>query len=72
MLQLALHENPSDAYLLLLVLGGGILLAGSLGTGAVSIMFSTAQDLSALAAGTYALSAAVVPSRRTIGKVESV
>ena len=45
--------------LLLLVLGGGILLAGSLGAGAGDLMFSAAFDLSALAAGLYALPAAL-------------
>jgi hypothetical protein len=51
------REDLSGLPLLLLVLGGGVLLAGSLGTGAV--LSSAAYDLSALAAGLYALPAAV-------------
>lgn len=51
------REDLSGLPLLLLVLGGGILLAGSLRTGAA--MFSAAHDLTALAAGLYALPAAV-------------
>jgi hypothetical protein len=63
-LSFALGSVPSreDLYglpLLLLMLGGGILLAGSLGAGAGGLMFSAAFDLSALAAGLYALPAAL-------------
>ena len=53
------REDLSGLPLLLLVLGGGILLAGSLRIGAGGVMFSAANDLSALAAGLYALPAAV-------------
>jgi hypothetical protein len=53
------REDLSGLPLLLLVLGGGILLAGSLGTGAGGVMFSAAYDLTALAARLYALPAAV-------------
>jgi hypothetical protein len=51
------REDLSGLPLLLVVLGGGILLAGSLG--ARGVMFSAAFDLSALAARLYALPAAV-------------
>jgi hypothetical protein len=51
------REDLSGLPLLLALLGGGILLAGVLGTGGV--MFSAVYDLSALAAGLYALPAAV-------------
>lgn len=50
------REDLSGLPLLLLVLGGGILLAGSLGAGGV--VFSAASDLSALAARIYFLPAA--------------
>ena len=53
------REDLSGLPLLLLVLGGGILLAGSLGAGAGDVMFSAASDLSALAARIYILPAAV-------------
>jgi hypothetical protein len=53
------REDLSGLPLLLLVLSGGILLAGSLGTGAWGVMISAAHDLTALAAGLYALPAAV-------------
>ena len=53
------REDLSGLPLLLLVLGGGILLAGSLGTGAGGAMFSASYDLTALAARLYALPAAV-------------
>ena len=56
------REDLSGLPLLLLVLGGGILLAGSLGTGAGDAMFSAANDLTALAARLYALPAAVAAS----------
>jgi hypothetical protein len=52
-------EDLSGLPLLLLVLGGGILLAGSLGTGGWGVMFSAAHDLSALVARLYVLPAAV-------------
>ena len=51
------REDLSGLPLLLLVLGGGILLAGSLGTSGA--MFLAAYDLTALAARLYALPAAV-------------
>ena len=51
------REDLSGLPLLLLALGGGILLAGSLGAGGA--MFSAARDLTALVAGLYALPAAV-------------
>jgi hypothetical protein len=51
------REDLSGLPLLLLVLGGGILLAGSLGTS--DAMFLAAYDLTALAARLYALPAAV-------------
>jgi hypothetical protein len=51
------REDLSGLPLLLLVLGGGILLASYLGTGGV--MFSAAHDLSVVAAGLYALPASV-------------
>ena len=53
------RDDLSGLPLLLLVLGGEILLAGSLGTGAGGVMFSAAYDLSALVSGLYALPAAV-------------
>jgi hypothetical protein len=53
------REDFSGLPLLLLMLGGGILLAGSLGTGAGGVMFSAAYDLTALATRLYALPAAV-------------
>ncbi len=53
------REDLSGLPLLVLVLGGGILLAGSLGTGAGGVVFSTAYDLTALATRIYALPAAV-------------
>jgi hypothetical protein len=53
------REDLSGLPLLLLVLGGGILLAGSLRMGAGGVMSSAAYDLSALAARLYVLPAAV-------------
>ena len=53
------REDLPGLPLLLVVLGGGILLTGSLWTGAGGVMFSAAHDLTALAAGLYALPAAV-------------
>jgi hypothetical protein len=53
------REDLSGLPLLLLVLGGGILLAGSLETVAGGVMVSAAFDLSALAARIYVLPAAV-------------
>jgi hypothetical protein len=53
------REDLSGLPLLLLVLGGGILLVGLLGTGAGGVVFSAAHDLTALAARLYALPAAV-------------
>jgi hypothetical protein len=53
------REDLPGLPLLVLVLGGGILLAGSLGTGAGGDMFSAAYDLTALAARIYALPAAM-------------
>ncbi len=53
------REDLSGLPLLVLVLGGGILLAGSLGTGAGGVVFSTVYDLTALATRIYALPAAV-------------
>jgi hypothetical protein len=53
------REDLSGLPLLLLVLGGGILLAGSLGTGGWGVMFSAAHDLTALVPRLYALPAAV-------------
>ena len=56
------REDLSGLPLLLLVLGGGILLAGSLGNDAGAARFSAARDLTALVAGLYALPAAVAVS----------
>jgi hypothetical protein len=53
------REDLSGLPLLLLVLGAGIVLAGSLGIGAGDVVFSAAHDLITLAAGLYALPAAV-------------
>jgi hypothetical protein len=53
------REDLSGLPLLLLVFGGGILLAGSLRMRAGGVMSSAAYDLSALAARLYALPAAV-------------
>jgi hypothetical protein len=53
------REDLSGLPLLLLVRGGGILLAGSLRMRAGGVMSSAAYDLSALAARLYALPAAV-------------
>jgi hypothetical protein len=53
------REDLSGLPLLLLVLGAGILLAGSLGIGAGGVVFSAAHDLITLAAELYALPAAV-------------
>jgi hypothetical protein len=56
------REDLSGLPLLLLVLGGGILLVGSLGSGAGDAMFSAAYDLTALAVRLYALPAVVAVS----------
>ncbi len=53
------REDLSGLPLLLAVLGVGILIAGSLRLGTEGVLASAAYDLSALAAGLYALPAAV-------------
>ena len=53
------REDLSGLPLLLAVLGVGILIVGSLRMGTEGVLFSAAYDLSALAAGLYALPAAV-------------
>jgi len=53
------REDLSSLPVLLLIFGGGILLIGLLRTGSTSVLFSALHDLSALAAGLYALPATV-------------
>lgn len=53
------REDLSSLPALLLVFGGGILLAGLLRTGSERVLYSAIDDLSALAAGLYALPATV-------------
>jgi hypothetical protein len=53
------REDLSGLPLLLAVLGLGILIAGSLSIGTEGVLTSAAYDLFALAAGLYALPAAV-------------
>jgi hypothetical protein len=53
------REDLSGLPLLLAVIGLGILIVGSLRTGKEGVLSSAAYDLSALAAGLYALPAAV-------------
>jgi len=53
------REDLSGLPLLLAVLGVGILIAGSMRIGTEGVLSSAAYDLSALAAGLYALPAAV-------------
>jgi hypothetical protein len=53
------REDLSSLPLLLLILGCGILLIGLLRTGSDGVLLSALHDLSALAAGLYALPAAV-------------
>lgn len=53
------REDLSSLPVLLLIFGGGILLIGLLRTGSESLLLSALHDLSALAAGLYALPAAV-------------
>ena len=53
------REDLSGLPLLLAVLGVGILIVGSLRIGTEGVLSSAAYDLSALAAGLYALPAAV-------------
>ncbi len=53
------REDLSSLPVLLLIFGGGILLIGLLRTGSESVLLSALHDLSALAAGLYALPAAV-------------
>jgi hypothetical protein len=56
------REDLSGLPLLLAVLGVGILIVGSLRIGKEGVLSSAAYDLSALAAGLYALPAAVAAS----------
>jgi hypothetical protein len=53
------REDLSSLPVLLLIFGGGILLVGLLRIGSESVLSSTLYDLSALAAGLYALPATV-------------
>jgi hypothetical protein len=53
------REDLSSLPVMLLVFGGGILLVGLLRIGAESVLSSAIDDLSALAAGLYALPATV-------------
>src|SRR5215217_9478195 len=53
------REDLSGLPLLLVVFGGGIILINLLGTGSESVLSSAIYDLSALAAGLYALPATV-------------
>jgi hypothetical protein len=53
------REDLSSLPLLLVVFGGGIILINLLGTGSDSVLFPAIYDLSALAAGLYALPATV-------------
>jgi hypothetical protein len=53
------REDLSGLPVLLLVFGGGVLLLGLLRTGSESVLSSAVHDLSALAAGLYALPSTV-------------
>jgi hypothetical protein len=53
------REDLSSLPLLLVIFGGGILLINLLGTGSEGVLFPAILDLSALAAGLYALPAIV-------------
>lgn len=53
------REDLSSLPLMLLVFGGGVFLIGLLRTGSENVLFSAIHDLSALAAGLYALPATV-------------
>src|SRR5215204_4147012 len=53
------REDLSSLPMLLVVFGGGIILINLLGTGSDSVLFPAIYDLSALAAGLYALPATV-------------
>jgi hypothetical protein len=62
------REDLSSLPLLLVVFGGGIILINLSGTGSESVLFPAIYDLSALAAGLYALPAIVaVVAALTIG-----
>lgn len=53
------REDLSSLPVLLLIFGGGILVVGLLRTGSDGVLFSAIDDLSALAAGLYALPATI-------------
>jgi hypothetical protein len=53
------REDLSSLPLLLVVFGGGVILINLLGTGSESVLSQAIYDLSALAAGLYALPATV-------------